>query len=306
MPNFYNSNLIHLQIMMKPIGRYSLCLIFFLSIVTVALAQEDPVITDKPTSYTAHNKGKFYVYWGWNRGYYSHSDIHFKGSDYNFTIYDAKAYDKQSKFSYRDYFRPDRVTIPQTNVRIGYFISDHYNISIGVDHMKYVMYNDQMAIVDGYIDIAESNEYNGVYNRERTHITDDFLHFEHTDGLNYINVQVERYDDLGKLLGGTWDMDVFQINLYEGLGAGVLVPKTNATILNRERYDQFHLSGFGISAHQGINLTFFKHYFVQVELKEGYINMPDIRITHSPTDSASQHFFFLEPTLMFGGVFKIS
>jgi hypothetical protein len=31
------------------------------------------------------------------------------------------------------------MTIPQTNFRMGYFISDHYSLAIGVDHMKYVL-----------------------------------------------------------------------------------------------------------------------------------------------------------------------
>ncbi len=255
--------------------------------------------------YTAHNKGKFFVYWGWNRGYYSHSDIHFQGKDYDFTIYNAKAHDKQSSFSYHNYFQPDRVTIPQTDVRIGYFITDHYNVSLGIDHMKYVMTSGQNARVNGYIDVASGSPYNGDYHNQMTYIDDNFLHLEHTDGLNYINVQVARYDDLGTLLGGKWNTDIFQLNLYEGLGAGVLVPKTNATILNRPRHDKFHLSGYGISAMQGLNFTFFKHYFFQVELKEGYINMPDIRTTYSSSDKASQHFFFLEPTIMFGGIFRL-
>lgn len=277
-----------------------------IGIATPAMAQTNNQISTSPLeAYTAHNKGKFFVYWGWNRGFYSDSDIHFQGSDYDFTIYDAKGHDKQSKFSYHNYFQPDRVTIPQTVVRVGYFFSDHYNISLGIDHMKYVMDEDQMARVNGYIDIPGGSPYNGDYHNQLTHITDDFLHLEHTDGLNYVNVQVTRYDDLGTWLGGNWDMDVFQINLYEGLGVGALVPKTNATILNRERHDKFHLSGYGVHALQGLNLTFFKHFFVQVEMKEGFINMPDIRTTASSTDKASQQFFFLEPTLMFGGIFRI-
>lgn len=255
--------------------------------------------------YTAHNEGKFFVYWGWNRAFFSDSDIHFQGSDYDFTIYDAQAHDKQSELSFHNYLEPDRLTIPQTVVRVGYFISDHYNISLGIDHMKYVMTDGQWARVNGYVDVAEGSPYNGNYHNELVYVTDDFLHLEHTDGLNYVNVQMVRYDDLGTLLGGRWDMDVFQVNLYEGLGFGALVPKTNATILNRKRHDKFHLSGYGIHALQGLNLTFFKHYFIQVEVKEGYINMPDIRTTYSSTDSASQSFFFIEPTIMFGGIFRI-
>jgi hypothetical protein len=34
-----------------------------------------------------------------------------------------------------DYINPVKMTIPQTNFRIGYFINDHYSIALGVDHM---------------------------------------------------------------------------------------------------------------------------------------------------------------------------
>lgn len=282
-------------------------LIIFLFTSTFLIAQDLPESSYKnPKAYTANNKGKFYIYWGWNRGYFSRSDVHFRGDDYDFTLHKVKGNDRQSKFSYRDYFQLDRVTIPQTNVRLGYFISDKYNISLGIDHMKYIMTVGQTANISGYIDVPGDNPFNGEYHNEPIYIDNEFLHLEHTDGLNYVNVQIERYDDLGTLLGGTWDMDIFQINLYEGIGAGVLVPKTNSTILDQERHDKFHLSGFGISAHQGLNLTFFKHYFIQFELKEGYINMPNIRTTHSSSDKASQSFFFIEPTFMFGGTFRLN
>ena len=32
------------------------------------------------------NKGKIFVYWGWNQSAYTQSDIHFKGDEYNFTL----------------------------------------------------------------------------------------------------------------------------------------------------------------------------------------------------------------------------
>lgn len=262
--------------------------------------------TSSTNLYTAHNKGKILVYWGWNRAYFTTSDIHFTGSNYDFTIKDAKAHDKPKSITFRNYLQPDRVTIPQTNFRIGYFISDHYNVSGGIDHMKYVM-SYQTANVSGYIDVDSpvGDDYNGVYDNTPTQIDDNFVHLEHTDGLNYVNFEFSRYDDLGKLLGFEWNTDIFQINITEGVGVGALVPKTNATILDRKRYDQFHLAGFGISLKQGINFTFFKHFFIQAEAKEGYINMPNIRTTHSKSDKASQDFFYFQPSLMFGGIFKI-
>jgi hypothetical protein len=59
------------------------------------------------------------------------------GKDYNFTIENMVAHD--DKGWHVDYINPVKMTIPQTNFRIGYFINDHYSIALGVDHMKYVM-----------------------------------------------------------------------------------------------------------------------------------------------------------------------
>ena len=91
----------------------------------------------------------------------------------------------------------------------------------------------------------------------------------------------------------------------EGIGGGFLYPKTNSTLLSKERHDDFHVAGFGVSAKAGLNFTFFKHFFVQTELKGGYINMNDIRTTNSPSDKASQSFFFLQKIIAFGGIFKL-
>ncbi|UMB60740.1 hypothetical protein MHL31_00670 [Lutibacter sp. A80] len=246
------------------------------------------------------NKGKFFAYWGWNRAHYSKSDITFKGDDYNFELSDVAANDKPKPFGIY-YFKPDEVTIPQTNFRIGYFFKENYNIAIGVDHMKYVMKNDQTVKIDGTINIG--SEFDGVYYNPDIVLTEDFLKFEHTDGLNYVNVEISRYDNLDNWL--KFKVKNIDINLTEGVGVGVLYPKTNTTLLGKERYDEFHVSGYGLSAHAGLNITFFKHFFIQSNLKVGYINMGDIRTTASKSDSASQHFTFLENMYVFGARFGL-
>jgi hypothetical protein len=75
------------------------------------------------------------------------------------------------------------MTIPQTNFRIGYFINDHYSIALGVDHMKYVTQN-QVANITEYKYWIHSMEFH-----TPTEITENFLMYEHTDGLNYINTE---------------------------------------------------------------------------------------------------------------------
>jgi len=258
------------------------------------------------TRYTSENKGKIFIYWGGNRGNYSKSDITFKGKDYDFTLNNVIAHDKPKGYS-SDYVNPERMTIPQTNFRLGYFISDHYNVSIGLDHMKYVVTQDQLSNISGSINLPETEtgaSFNGVYVNKPIRLTEDFLTFEHTDGLNYINIGVARVDDVSKVFG-IKNTDVFQINLTEGISGGLLYPKTNAAILGKKRHDDFHISGYGLSLKGGLNFTFFKYFFIQGELKGGYINMNDIRTTQYPEDRASQHFFFLERIIAVGAIFRI-
>lgn len=265
--------------------------------------------TTDPAKYTAHNKGKIYVYWGGNRESFTKSDIRFKGADYDFTLYDVVAEDKPKGW-HIDYINPARMTIPQTNFRVGYFISDHYNISIGVDHMKYVMAQNRAVDYTGFYPNPGSygDSTNGINSEilpnDQLLLTEEFLTFEHTDGLNYVNTEFSRVDDLSSLLKLP-NTDKFQINITEGVGAGVLYPKTNTKLLGKERHDDFHISGYGVSAKVGLTFTFFKYFFIQTELKGGYINMNDIRTTKDSADSASQEFFFLQRIVAFGGIFKI-
>ena len=258
---------------------------------------------ENPEKYTAHNKGKFYVFWGGNRESYSKSDIRFKGADYDFTIYNVSAHDKPKGY-HIDYVNPARMTIPQTNLRIGYFITDHYNISIGFDHMKYVMYNDRRVDYSGYYPEEGNNTFGETISDDELLLTEDFLLFEHTDGLNYINTEISRVDDISGLIGLP-NTDKFQINVTEGIGGGFLYPKTNTTLLGKDRYDEFHISGYGLSAKVGLNFTFFKYFFIQTELKGGYIEMNDIRTTKDKADSAEQNFWFFQRIIAVGGIFRL-
>ena len=137
--------------------------------------------------------GRIFLSWGWNRAAYGKSTIHFKGADYDFTLFHLTAHDRPTKFSYHNYLKFSRLTIPQTNLRISYFIKDDLAISFGDDHMKYVMDNDQVANMKGVI--TRPGAFQGTYDRPFT-VTRNFLLFEHTDGLNYLNIELEKYKDL--------------------------------------------------------------------------------------------------------------
>lgn len=261
-------------------------------------AQNDTIAKKR---YTANNKGKFTISWGGNREKYTDSDIHFMGDDYNFVVQSAKAHDKPKGW-HVDYVMPGSMTKPQTNFKLGYFFTDKYSVSLGVDHMKYVMEQNQTANVTGIID--GNPPFNGGYVNQPTVLTEDFLMFEHTDGLNYIYTEIARQDDISKWFG-IKNTDKLQVNINEGIGFGILYPKTNTTLLGKERYDEFNVAGYGTSIKAGLNFTIFKYFTIEGVLKGGYINMPNVRTTASSSDSASHYFFFGETIIAFGGIYRI-
>ena len=265
--------------------------------INVCYAQTTTI--DNPLSLPKNTvmKGKLYLYWGWNRGYYTNSDIQFKGENYNFTLKNVVAEDRPTKFDPAIYFNPLEITIPQFNFRIGYFFSNHWDISIGTDHMKYDVRKGQSVKISGKI--MANTTYDGNYNNNNIVLSDDFLLFEHTDGLNYVNSEIRRFDQIfvfGKM----------KINLTEGLGLGFLYPKTNTTLFGEKRYNDFNFSGYGFSSTVGLNFLFFDRFFIQSELKGGYINMPNIRTTNSTKDRASLDFFYGQFNIVFGGLINLN
>src|SRR6266496_3589729 len=67
-----------------------------------------------------HNR--LYFYWGYNREIFSKTDIHFHGKGYDFTIYGATAHNRPTPFTFNDYANPGRITIPQYNFHVGYYL----------------------------------------------------------------------------------------------------------------------------------------------------------------------------------------
>lgn len=266
-------------------------LLLFVLTFSIAYSQE------KVTIWKPNKKGSFYIYWGWNRAAYTKSNITFWGKDYDFELQKVIANDRQSLFKAKLYFNPATMTIPQYNLRLGYFFKDKYDISIGSDHMKYVMKNFQTVKMNGSI-ANSGTQYDGIYSNQNQMLDTSFLLFEHTDGLNYLNAELRRNDALV-------NVKHFNLSTFYGFGIGALVPRTNTTLLNFKRYDQFHLAGYGLGLVGGFKLNFFKYFFIQSEAKYGFIHMPDIRTTEFKADRAKQHFFFMQYNVVFGAQFQL-
>jgi hypothetical protein len=239
-------------------------------------------------SYAAiHHAESWYFLWGYNRSNYKDSDINFKGPGYDYTLEGVRASDKQSAFQW-EWLTPWGSTIPQTNTRFGYYLDEEHRIYFGVDHMKYVMVSDQVVSKTG-------TDQNGNSNATQT-INPAFLTYEHTDGLNYVNVGYE-------MLHPFWTNNSIRLSTLHGPDIGFVYPKTNASMQGKTAHDEFAVAGYGASYKIGLVADIGPNWFVQFEGKRGRLIMPHIRPAEGNEDSASQTIDFFEYILALGYVF---
>ncbi len=275
---------------------FEMFFVFFVGIVCISGQKKDTVSTIEYQKKNSFSKGTMFVFWGWNRAGFSKSDIRFKGNGYDFTLENIVAHDRPSPLSW-DYINPGEVSKPQFNFRFAYFLKDNLALVVGTDHMKYVMDQNQTANFKGNI---SDPVYAGMVHNGQIDLSDEqFLTFEHTDGLNYVNAGVEKYKNL-------LTKKNFDIFWAYGAGAGVLFPKSNVKIFGNERSDRFHIAGFGLDARANMNFLLWHRLLARVEGKFGYINMPDIKTTlNNKPDKASQDFVFYQVNFGVGYVFNI-
>lgn len=271
-----------------------LALALLLSLVVDATAQTTS--TSRDNSFKLGDK--FYLYWGWNRSRYTKSDIRLYGTDHDFTMTDVKAKDLQTDFSLKEYFFITRLSIPQTNLKAGYFLNEKYSIAAGFDHMKYKVVNGQSVNIDGRIDRVSA--YKGEYHDTSIVISEDFLHFDHTDGLNYVFGEINRHDQWLNLARGK-----VRISSETGVGLAILRPRTAVTFLNEKGPNVYHFAGYGVNGKVGLNFLLFRHISLMTEVKGGVINMPNIRATANKDGKAKQHFGFIQANCLIGATFGI-
>lgn len=256
-----------------------LLLIFICTLSFIGDAQHKRM--KKKVSYA---EGTLFGYWGYNRSGYTKSNITFRGPGYDFTLAGATAYDRPEEFG-SAYVDPRRFTVPQFNVRIGYYFKDHWSVSLGYDHMKYVFADNNQVMLSGTIDPGVDSNWVGTYNAEPVVTHQEEFHYENTNGLNYISLRLMRTDMLFNVGSKEW----FAISTDVGIGAGAILSINDFTFGGRK--DQFtsSLSGYGLTGHLGLRFEFFRHFFIQPQFGGGLLHQTKVRTRPNDPTSYARH-----------------
>lgn len=249
----------------------------------------------KKTNKVSYAKGTLFGYWGYNRSAYTKSNLHFEGQGYDFTLKKASASDNQSH-RFKEYVDLGNITVPQFNGRIGYYFKNHYAISFGYDHMKYIFNDRNHVFLDGYIEPGLDNVWSGTYNNQPVVTDRKQFHYENSNGLNYLHFEIIRSDMLYRTKNR-----IFAISTNLGLGAGGLLSFNDFNFAQRKDMVTISMSGYALSAHLGLRFEFFNHFFLQAEGSGGF--MHQIRVRTRPNDLsafASQKYGYVMGHLVAG------
>ena len=225
-------------------------------------------------------QGTLFGYWGYNRSAYTKSNMRFVGPGYDFSMKGVVAHDNPEKLS-GVYIDPSRITIPQFNARIGYYFKDHWAISLGYDHMKYIFADQNHVLLSGEIEPGVDDNWSGIYNSEPVVTDRNSFHYENSDGLNYIRFELTRTDQLVKF----GDRDWFAVSTNVGISAGGILSFNDFKFGGEEDIRTISLSGYGVSAHLGLRLEFFRHFFLQSDLMGGFHHQ--VKVRTRPLDPSS-------------------
>jgi hypothetical protein len=257
---------------------------------------------------TASKKGTFYLLWGYNRDWYSKSDIHLYGSypdspqsppeargrKYDFTLLGADAEDRPQFDQIADW----DVTIPQFYYRFGYiFHGENINgIEIGFDHLKYVMKADQTLRVQGQL--YDSATQSIITVDKEMLVTNQFVHFEHTNGANYLMISFVRGMPLLRTRS-----EMHTILCLVKPGAGIVIPRSDVTINGVRKDNEFHIAGYVAGLEVSFRYIFAEHVFLETAAKGCYANYSNVLTT--PGNGANHYFTSFEWLFSIGYQFHL-
>jgi hypothetical protein len=206
-------------------------------------------------------KGQFYIGFGYNKEWYTKSNINItnKSGDLDFTLHKMTAKDRP-KFG--EIFRV-AVSIPQYGYRLGYWLpSSHFGVEINFDHAKYVVDEYQTVRLTGRIN-------DKMYDLDTLIHPVNFFDMEHTDGANFLllNLMFRRPLVQSRFL------TVYSI---AKLGGGIVIPRTDVTLFGTRMNNRFHIAGQVAGLETGFRIEIVKFFWIEPTIKGVVTNFNNV------------------------------
>jgi hypothetical protein len=223
-----------------------------ITLVTAAVLFISFVVNAQEKEKKKERKGEFYFSWGYNKEWYTHSNLHVDqpslGNDYTFEA--AKAHDHPG---WDEGLFSKALSIPQYNYRIGYIFDRKrgWGFEINFDHTKYILALQDVR-VKGTMDGQPVNKI--------IHWPDDSTaHYYLNNGANFLLFNIVKRWHLVATKDGNVQLD----GLVKA-GIGPVIPHVQNKFIGQPENDQhFQVGGMNVGVEGTLKATFFKHVFLE-------------------------------------------
>lgn len=231
----------------------------------------------------------FYFSWGYNKDWYSKSNIYIKqpglGNDYM-----LKKVNGHDNIGWDHVFQHD-ITIPQYNGRVGWFFNKRSDLGfeINFDHTKYQLTEGQS--------VHQVGTFNGAPIDRNFIVNDTNFFWKLNNGANFLEFNLmKRYRNF------SYFNNNFQFfTIFKG-GAGPVIPHVQNQIFGMHGPTSFQIGGWNAGVEAAFRLVFFKYAYIEFAQKGVYARYFGLGVYEG---KAKQRFFCYEVIGNFGLCFNL-
>ena len=231
-------------------------------------------------------KGEFYFSWGYNKEWYTNSNIQVNQPALNnqYVLNNVRSHDHPG---WDEGLFTIPISIPQYNYRLGYFFNKKKGLAfeINFDHTKHIIRDGQNVRITGTLNGKSTDT------TIRFAANNGFYYFLN-NGANFLLFNlVKRWNLLQSNSGKV------KIDALGKAGIGPLIPHVQNSLFGKENEQGFQLGGWNLGIEAGIRATFYKNVFLEFTNKIDYARYSGLKVYQG---TASEAFGTYEMILSLG------
>jgi len=251
----------------------------------LAICSTVPLATNAQEKKKAR-KGEFYFSWGYNKEWYTNSNVKVSqpGLNNNYILNSVHSKDHPG---WDEGLLSIPLSIPQYNYRLGYFFNKKKGLAfeINFDHTKHLIRDGQNVRITGVLggrqvdSTINFSEANGFY-------------YYLNNGANFLLFNIVKRWNWQESKTGN-----FKLDMLGKAGIGPLVPHVQNGLFGKPNDPGFQIGGWNMGVEAALRATFHKHYFLEFSNKIDYASYSGLKVYQG---TAKQAFGTYELILSFG------